>query len=231
MFMRSQLERAINLSAKTGDKIIVIDEFNDRSSVVMNLDDYERLLRGQNKRNKIVANLTEEELLDKINHDIVSWKNANSDEKFSSEIPGFDDEWENEDDDELDFDDENDSLFALQGKASEDKEINTDIFPDFTAPNLDVSAEALAKVDFEGNIIPEEEADDEIIVMDEPAAVAPVEPKADEDENLYYYNEPEKTENEKEESGFTSIKDELKKNKKAWSIPEEAKEKAEEVPF
>jgi hypothetical protein len=230
--MQSQLERAINLSAKTGDKIIVIDKFNDRSSVVMSIDDYEKLLKGQNKRNKIVTNLTEDELLDKINHDIVSWKNANSDEKFSSEIPAFDDEWENEDDDELDFDDENDSPFALQSKASEDKEINTDIFPDFTAPNLDVSAEALAKVDFEGNIIPEE-ADDEIIVMDEPATVAPAEPKADEDENLYYYNEPEKTEgeNDKEDIGFTSIKDELKKNKKAWSIPEEAKEKAEEVPF
>jgi len=39
--MRSQLERAINLSSRTGDKIIVVDEFNDRSSVVMSLDDYE----------------------------------------------------------------------------------------------------------------------------------------------------------------------------------------------
>jgi|GEM_PF-1054331 hypothetical protein len=217
--MRSQLERAINLSAKTGDKIIVIDEFNDRSSVVMSIDDYEKLLKGQNKRNKIVANLTEEELLDKINHDIVSWKNANSDDDFSPKIPNFHDDFD---------DDEEDEDFKPHFMENDEEELDDEL--DFDEDLDDNDGFVVPNFDANGNLIPEE-ADDETIVVDEPAAVAPVEPKADEDENLYYYNEPEKIEDEKEETGFTSIKDELKKNKKAWTIPEEVKEKAEEAPF
>jgi hypothetical protein len=193
--MRSQLERAINLAANTGDKIIVVDEMNDRSSVVMNLDDYEKLLKGQNKGRSGVKNLTEEELLDKINHDIVSWKDANSDKDFLDEI--------NEDDD--DFSPEEDMAAE---EADEDD-------PDFIAPDFDA----------EGNLVPEEKAAEEPVVMPEEPATA----KADEDENVYYYHEPEKTEAEKEEPGFTSIKDEIKKNKKAWAIPEEVKKSAEDV--
>jgi hypothetical protein len=109
LYMRSQLERAINLASRTGDKIIVVDELNDRSSVVMNLDDYERLLKGQNKGRNDIDSLTEEELLDKINHDIISWKDANSDRNFSSKFSGFHDNW----------DDDDDSIFA---KAAADKD-------------------------------------------------------------------------------------------------------------
>ncbi|MDD5527882.1 MAG: hypothetical protein PHO56_02790 [Patescibacteria group bacterium] len=223
--MRSQLERAIDIAKMTGDKIIVIDELNDRSSVVMNLDDYEKLLNGQNKGRNGIKNLTEEELLDKINHDIVSWKDANSEKKFFEEMAESDDDFD---------DDEEDSAFASLDEASADED---GIFPNFVPPHFDadVSAEALAKA--EGNIIPDEE-DDEMI--DEPAAVAPVEPKADEDQNVYYYHEPsfaeaaegkpDKSEVAHEETGFTSIKDELK-NRKHWEIPEEVKKSAADVRF
>jgi hypothetical protein len=185
--MRSQLERAINLAANTGDKIIVVDEFNSRSSVVMSLDEYEKLLNGQNKGSLGIKNLTEEELLDKINSDIVTWKDANSDKKF------FDGIGEEDDDD-----------FAVEDEEN---------VPDFVAPNL---------AD-EEDLIPEKK--------EEPIVIKPSETKADEDENVYYYHEPESSSAKasEDESGFTSIKDELKKNKKSWTIPEEVKEKAEDV--
>jgi hypothetical protein len=218
--MKSQLERAINLAANTGDKIIVVDEFNDRNSVVMSLDDYEKLLKGQNKGSIGVRNLTEEELLDKINHDIVSWKDANSDRNFSSEIPSFHDSWESpfaKATGDKDEDDENDFEEELDFNEDADDDDN-EIVPYFTAPNFDS----------EGNMIPDTEEDD-----DESVIVSPSEPKiakADEDQNLYYYNEPEKTGAEKEENGFTSIKDELK-NRKHWEIPEEVKKSAEDIRF
>jgi hypothetical protein len=213
--MRSQLERAINLAANTGDKIIVVDELNDRSSVVMSLDEYEKLLNGQNKGRNRIKNLTEEELLDKINRDIVTWKDANSEKKFYEEMEDDNDDFEQPfakaspfakamgdemgGKNELDFDEDDDKTNS-----------------DFIAPHFDA----------EGNLIPD--------VSEEPAGAkstftSPNEPmaaKADEDQNMYYYHEPEKA-----ESGFTSIKDELKKNRKTWAIPEEVKEKAEEVPF
>ena len=214
MFMRSQLERAINLAAKTGDKIIVVDEFNDRSSVVMNLDEYEKLIKGQNKERINVKNLTEEELLDKINRDIVSWKDANSEKKFYEDL---------EEDDDDDFvspfaDDSDDEI-----TDEEDKEETGWTPPNFDA---DVSAEVLAKE--EGNMIPDAEEDEPAKITAEPIATSPSEAKADEDENMYYYNDPEKPEAEKQEYGFTSIKDELK-NKKHWEIPTDAKANAEEI--
>ncbi len=207
--MKSQLERAINLAAHTGDKIIVVDEMNDRSSVVMNLDDYEKLLNGQSKGRNSVKNLTEEELLDKINHDIVSWKDANSDRNFSSEIPGLNDDWE-------DAEPEN---FAEEENDLSDED--DEIMPDFVPPDFGA----------EDDLIPEEK-ETEPIKIEEPVSD---QAKADEDENVYYYHEPSsaeategKPENEKEESGFTSIKDELK-NRKHWEIPEEVKKSAEDV--
>lgn len=196
--MRSQLERAINLAAKTGDKIIVVDELNDRSSVVMNLDEYEGLLNGENKTNVCIENLTEEELLDKINRDIVTWREANKDKTFLEEIDDLGDNVENE----------------FTENIEEDEPVLTEIMPDEKemVPEIAVEEKDAAEED--------DSADD----------------KKETEENLYYYNEPTsaetvsvETESEKEESGFTSIKDELKRNKKAWAIPEEAKKFAEDV--
>jgi hypothetical protein len=236
--MRSQLERAINLSAKTGDKIIVVDEFNDRSSVVMSLDDYEMLLKGRNKGGNSARNLTEEELLDKINHDIISWKDANSDRDFSSEIPSLHDSWEHEDnkedvEDELDFDEDVNDEESDFAKASADKNDEDD--SDFFPPHFDADGNIIPELkddelDDESELVPEEITPEEPVIEKVAESVA-ADSKVDEDENVYYYHEsdPEKSETEKEESGFTSIKDELKKNKKAWAIPSEVKEKAEDV--
>ncbi|MFA5248040.1 MAG: hypothetical protein WC415_02220 [Patescibacteria group bacterium] len=71
---------------------------------------------------------------------------------------------------------------------------------------------------------------DEIAVDKSPAFIEATADKVDEDENLYYYEEPtEKAkENKEKDSGFTSIQDELKEKRK-WEIPPTIKKGAEEV--
>lgn len=69
--MQKQLQQAINLAKKTGDRLIVFDPKNiDNIYVIMSLDDYEKLIIGHSE----VRNLTEDQLLDKINRDIAIWK-------------------------------------------------------------------------------------------------------------------------------------------------------------
>lgn len=221
--MKSQLQRALDISVQTGDKIIVVDELNDRSSVVMNLDDYEKLLHSENNSNYSVNNLTEEELLDKINHDIVGWKEANKDRAFLEELEDFDDDSDSFfDKTAADKDGElKNELGFGEDKNFEDDEIDADLLPDSIAPGS----------------VAEEEKNIEAEAEDEEKKVL--------EENLYYYNEPapetspyagtaedkpvSEPENDNTDSGFTSIKDELKKNKKAWEIPAEVKRAAEDV--
>ena len=69
--MQDQLQKAINLSKKTGDRLIVFDSAKpDNVFVVMSVKDYENLIIGKSE----VRGLTEDELLDKINRDIAIWK-------------------------------------------------------------------------------------------------------------------------------------------------------------
>lgn len=69
--MADRLERFIDLIAKTGDKLLVYDRHNpDDSFVVVGLGQYEQLISKANS----VRDLTEDELIDKINSDITVWK-------------------------------------------------------------------------------------------------------------------------------------------------------------
>lgn len=74
--MKKSLEKAINLARITKDKIIVVDEEAGGSFVVIDLAEYEKLMLGIDKKEDI-KNLTENELLDKINRDIAFWKEEN----------------------------------------------------------------------------------------------------------------------------------------------------------
>lgn len=78
--MQDQLQKAIKLAKKTGDRLIVFDQNNTNLTyVIMTLDDYERMLDS----NSEVKGLTEDELLDKINRNIALWK---SEQDFDSNI-------------------------------------------------------------------------------------------------------------------------------------------------
>jgi hypothetical protein len=76
--MNNQLERAISLAKKTGDRLIIFDSVRSNSAfVVLSINEYEKLALNKNE----VRNLTENELLDRINRDIAVWKN----EQFNKE--------------------------------------------------------------------------------------------------------------------------------------------------
>jgi hypothetical protein len=74
--MQNQLQKAIILARKTGDKLIVFDSANPEAAyVIMTLDQYEKVAENQTK----ITSLTEQELLDKINRDIAVWKSEQED--------------------------------------------------------------------------------------------------------------------------------------------------------
>lgn len=69
-----KLQEILNLVKETGDKLIVMDPEGD-PYIVMNLANYRSLLREESK----VMHLTEEELLEKINHLVAFWKSGQPD--------------------------------------------------------------------------------------------------------------------------------------------------------
>ncbi len=84
--MQDQLQKAINLAKKTGDKLIVFDSSKpDNIFVVMSLKDYENLVLGKSE----VRGLTEDELLDKINRDIAIWKSDQREAENFDTIPDY----------------------------------------------------------------------------------------------------------------------------------------------
>lgn len=116
--MQNQLKKAINLAKKTGDRLILVDTNTDESFVVINLDQYEELLDNKKAKSDIYG-LTEGELIDKINRDIAVWKN----EQELSKMADFDFDDDLDEDDDLYYYEEDDTLENFQ--------------PDFSVDNLD----------------------------------------------------------------------------------------------
>jgi len=84
--MQDQLQKAINLAKKTGDKLIVVDSSKPENVfVVMSLKDYENLILGKSE----VRGLTEDDLLDKINRDIAIWKSDQEEVQNFDTIPDY----------------------------------------------------------------------------------------------------------------------------------------------
>lgn len=69
-----QIEKVLDLAAKTGDKVIVLSDNHD-PYVLMSVKEYEALLHGPSS----VKGLSEDQLLDKINRDIAIWKASQDD--------------------------------------------------------------------------------------------------------------------------------------------------------
>jgi hypothetical protein len=68
--MKDSWKQVLSLVKKTGDRCIILDEASEDVFVVMGLHEYEKFVFGENT----VCDLTEEELLDKINQDIAIWQ-------------------------------------------------------------------------------------------------------------------------------------------------------------
>jgi len=84
--MYNQLERAINLIRKTGDRLLVSDK-KENIYALMALDQYEDLIHERSG----VRGLTEDGLLDKINRDIAIWKSDQDFDIYRSRGESFDD--------------------------------------------------------------------------------------------------------------------------------------------
>lgn len=69
-----KLQEILDLARETGDRLIVVDQVGE-PYVIMNLASYKQLLREESH----VAKLTEEELLEKINRLVTSWKSNQPD--------------------------------------------------------------------------------------------------------------------------------------------------------
>ncbi|GEM_PF-3516523 len=79
--MSERLTRILNLSKKTGDTVIVHDPSADHDMVVMSFDDYETLVTKEESVSPstlydeaLFEEMSERELIDKINRDIAVWR-------------------------------------------------------------------------------------------------------------------------------------------------------------
>jgi len=232
--MINQLNKAIELIKKTGDRLLIADSAHpEYVSVLMNLNEYEKLILGKSE----VRGLTEDELLDKINRDIAIWRNEQEEEIWRPR-PVWDDrqKWRNR----LKFGDD----FACDDDYDDWAELNK-----WEAENDEI----LHKYNSNWGNDWEEDEDDWEDDWNE-------EDEDEEEENLYYYNEEdnqnkvdyfgenlnqtEKTEPEEFKNQFAPIAEEPEakeiavepdeaesKNspKNVWKIPSDIKEKAEEI--
>jgi len=72
----NNFEKIFRLVQRTGEKCIFYDTSTDDHFVIMPLCEYERLIDEDND----IMDLTQAELLDKINRDIAMWKAAQEEE-------------------------------------------------------------------------------------------------------------------------------------------------------
>lgn len=86
--MNDSLKKIIRLIEKTGNTCVIINENGDPKFVLMNLNDFERLV----DQNADIKDLSEEELLEKINRYIAMWRAGREEEAALEweleEIPG-----------------------------------------------------------------------------------------------------------------------------------------------
>ncbi|PIZ95409.1 MAG: hypothetical protein COX81_00890 [Candidatus Magasanikbacteria bacterium CG_4_10_14_0_2_um_filter_37_12] len=88
--MSAKLERLIRLAKKTGDTLIIHDKDNTRDMVLMDVDQYEMMVdndtifgHGEDCGRQNLYEMSEGEMLDKINRDISIWRSQKD----------LDDEW------------------------------------------------------------------------------------------------------------------------------------------
>lgn len=72
------LKKIINLIEKTGDRCVVVDQEGNPAFVIMSFSAYEKLVEGKSD----ITDLTEEQLLEKINRDVSIWRSAQDEAKL-----------------------------------------------------------------------------------------------------------------------------------------------------
>ena len=118
--MNNSLKKIIDLARKTGDRLIVTDSDGEDAIVVMNLDDYDKLLE---KKDNLKSN-SERRLLNEVNQDVSAWKARLEEEVINEAI-----ENKQKDFSPQDFIKENEFM-TESGLDHEDFEENSDIEDD-----------------------------------------------------------------------------------------------------
>lgn len=78
-----QLNRALRLVKRAGEKFLIMDQDTDKMFALMDLEDYERILE---MKHEPIEDYSEEEMLDKIDRDLQHWRLHRHDD-FEEEIP------------------------------------------------------------------------------------------------------------------------------------------------
>jgi len=94
--MEHSWKRIVDLIKRTGERCLVLNEADSEVYAIMRLDDYEKLTIKKNE----VIDLTEDELLDRINSDIALWQSNQSSDAPFDVVPG---DSNKEDDEEEEF--------------------------------------------------------------------------------------------------------------------------------
>ena len=80
-----KFDKVLDLVSKTGEKVIVVSEKHN-PFVLMSMKEYSSILQGSSTVNE----LSEEELLSKINRDIAIWKASQDENDDSQELKEYD---------------------------------------------------------------------------------------------------------------------------------------------
>ena len=92
----SSLDRLMDLAKQTGSKLIVHDPIQGRDLAILSIDEFERLVLGQKHAGSDFRDLSDGEMLDKINHDISIWRARKDDEEEWEKEVKLDEEINNE---------------------------------------------------------------------------------------------------------------------------------------
>ena len=118
--MKRKFDKILSVIKRFGGKVVVLKD--DAEFVVTSLDEYSRLIEGEEK----LSNLSESEMLDKINRDIAAWRAAQNklNQKQNDEPCFLNEDDKNLDwDDSFDFDDdETDNINDFDFKEADDED-------------------------------------------------------------------------------------------------------------
>lgn len=92
--MQAGFDRLLELAQRSGDRLIIYDRFGHNHKVIVDLDDYEHMLLVDEREEAYedVRQLSEGELIDKINRDIAMWRSSFYDRNFDTDDE-YDDVW------------------------------------------------------------------------------------------------------------------------------------------
>jgi len=81
-----QLNKALELVSRTGDKILVMDQESDKVFALMDLDEYEFLLDHDSE---LIENYNEEEMFNKLDRDLKHWREYHEEDEGEKEDESF----------------------------------------------------------------------------------------------------------------------------------------------